>query len=65
MCAVEFLEALLAGCMEVCAIDGYYVVAAVGRRIENWLVLAHQCEGDRGGNAPEGSGVRADVDEVP
>ena len=46
MCAVEFLEALLAGCVKVCAIYGNYVVAAVGRGIEDWLVLAHQREGD-------------------
>jgi hypothetical protein len=65
MRAVEFLEALLAGCVHVGAVDGHHVVAAVGRWVENRLVLAHEDDGDGGGDAPEGAGIGADVDKVP
>jgi hypothetical protein len=41
------------------------VVAAVGRGIEDGLVLAHEGEGYRGGETAEGAGVRGDVDVVP
>lgn len=65
MCAVELLEALLAGCVEVGAVNSDHVVTAVGRGVEDWLVLAHQRQRDGGGDAPEGSWVGADIDEVP
>lgn len=65
MCAVQLLEALLAGCVQVRAINGHHVVAAVGRGVEDRLVLAHQGQRDGGGNAPEGSRVGANVNEVP
>jgi hypothetical protein len=65
MCAVEFLEALLAGRVHVGAVDGHHVVAAVGGWVEDRLVLAHEDDGDGGGNAPKGPGVRANVDEMP
>lgn len=65
MCAVQLLEALLASCVEVGAVDGNYVVAAVGGGVEDRLVLAHKGQSDGGGDAPEGSWVSADVDEMP
>lgn len=46
MCAVEFLEALFASGVEVCAVNGYDVVAAVGAGVEDGLVFAHEGEGD-------------------
>jgi hypothetical protein len=63
--AVQLLEALLARCVQVRAVDGYDIVAAVGRGVEDGLVLAHQGERYRGGYATQGAGVRADVDEMP
>lgn len=55
MCAVQLLEALLAGCVQVGAVDGHDIIAAVGRGIENWLMLAHKGQRNGGGNATEGS----------
>jgi hypothetical protein len=65
MCAVQFLEALFAGGVQVGAVDGYDVVAAVGAGVEDGLVFSHEDDGDGGGDAAEGAGVGADVDEVP
>lgn len=65
MCAVQFLEALLARRVQVRAVDGYDVVAAVGRGVEDGLVFAHEGEGNGGCDAAEGAGVRANVDEMP
>ena len=65
MCAVEFLGALFAGGVQVCAVGGYDIVAAVGRGVEDGLVFAHEGQGDGRGDAAEGPGVAADVDVVP
>lgn len=65
MCAVQLLESLFARRMDVGAVNGYDVVAAVGARVEDGFVLAHEGEGDGRGDAPEGTGVRAYVDEMP
>ena len=65
MCAVQLLEALFARRVDVGAVDGDDIVAAVGRGVEDGLVLAHEDERDGGGDAAEGTGVGADVDEVP
>lgn len=62
MCAVEFLETLLSCRVEVCAVDGYDVVAAVGAGVEDGFVFAHEGECNGAGYAAEGAGVRADVD---
>lgn len=39
------------------AVSHYDVVAAVGGRVPDRLVLAHEQDGDAGGQAPEGRGV--------
>lgn len=65
MCAVEFLEALLARRVQLGAVCSYNVVAAVGRGVEDGLVLAHECEGYGGGDAAEGARVAAYVEVVP
>lgn len=62
---VFLLEALLARGVEVVAAERDDVVAAVGRGVEDGLVLAHERDGDLGGYAAEGAGVGADVDGVP
>lgn len=62
---VLFLIAFLACGVYVLAANGDNVVAAVGRGIPNWFVLAHEEHGDRGGDAAEGPLVSADVDVVP
>jgi hypothetical protein len=41
------------------------IVAAVGTGVIDRFVLAHECEGDGGGEAAEGAGVGAGVDVVP
>jgi hypothetical protein len=51
--------------VNVGAIYGDHVVAAVGRWVENRLMFAHEDECDGGGDTAEGAGVGADVDEVP
>jgi hypothetical protein len=51
--------------VEVRAVNGDDVVAAVGRGVEDGLVFAHEGQRDGGGDAPEGTRVGADVDEVP
>lgn len=65
MCAVEFLEAFLASGVQVGAVNSHDVVAAVCRGVKDGLVLAHEDEGDGGGDAAESAGVRPDVYEVP
>lgn len=62
---VFLLEALLAGRAQVMAADGHDVVAAVGRRVVDGLVLAHEEEGDRRGEAAQTARVGPDVDAVP
>jgi hypothetical protein len=49
----------------VCAVNGDDIVAAIGGWVEDGFVLAHEDEGDGGGDATKGTGVRANVDEVP
>ena len=65
MCAVEFLESLLARCVKIDTVGGHHVVTAVGRGVENGLVLAHEDQRNRGGDAPEGSWIGADINVVP
>ena len=45
MCAVEFLCAFLPRCVEIGAVNGYDIVAAVGGGVENGFMLAHKGEG--------------------
>lgn len=65
MAVVLFLVALLAGGVQVVAADGDNVVAAVGRRVPDGLVLAHEGDCDLRGDAAQRARVGADVDEVP
>ena len=65
MCAVQFLKSLLAGCVKIDTVGGHHVVTAVGRGVENGLVLAHEDQRNRGGDAPEGSRIGADINVVP
>lgn len=65
MRVVLLLEAFLAGCVQVGAVDSNHIVAAVGGWVEDGFVFAHKGECDGGGNATEGARVGADVDEVP
>lgn len=65
MCAVEFLGALFAGGVELGAVCGDDIVAAVGGGVEDWFVLAHEGEGYGRGDAAEGAWVAADVEVVP
>lgn len=65
MAVVLFLVALLSGGVQVVQTDGNNIVSAVGRRIPDGLVLAHEGNGDLRGDATEGTGVGAHVDEVP
>lgn len=65
MVIVLLLLHLLAGDVQVVAADGDDVVAAVGGGVVHGLVLAHEGEGDLGGEAAERAMVGADVDEVP
>ena len=65
MRVVLLLLHLLAGRVQLrepCADD---VVAAVRTGVVDRLVLAHEGEGDGGGQAAERAGVAAGVDEVP
>ena len=65
MRVVLLLLHLLAGRVQLrepCADD---VVAAVRTGVVDRLVLAHEGEGDGGGQAAEPAGVAAGVDEVP
>lgn len=41
------------------------VVATISRWVIDGLMLAHEGEGDRAGDAAKGTRVRANVDEVP
>jgi hypothetical protein len=65
VCAVEFLEALFARCVDVCAINGDHVVAAVGGGVEDGLVFAHEGERNRGSDTAQGPRVGANIDEMP
>ena len=65
MCAVEFLEALLARRVQLGAVCGYHVVATVGRWVEDGLVLAHECECYGRGYAAEGAWIRPYVEVMP
>ena len=65
MCMVQFLEPFLARRVQIVAADCHDVVAAVCRWVVDWLVLAHEGEGDGGCEAAEGKGGGADVEEVP
>ena len=65
MRVVLFLEALLASRVQVAAADGDNVIAAVSRRVEDRLVLAHQRNGNLRGDAAERARVATHIDEVP
>lgn len=65
MRAVEFLGALFAGGVELGAVCGDDVVAAVGGGVEDGFVLAHECQGYGGSDAAESAWVAADVEVVP
>lgn len=56
MSVVELLPPLFAGRVQVRAVGHDDVVAAVGRRVPDRLVLAHEQNGDAGGEAAEGGG---------
>lgn len=62
---VLLLEALLACGAQVMAAHGHDVVAAVGRGVVDGLVLAHEEEGDGGGEAAQRAAVGAYVDVMP
>jgi hypothetical protein len=63
--AVQLLCALLARDVDVFAVGGDHVVAAVGGGVEDGLVLAHEGDGYAGGEAAEGAFVAGDVNVVP
>lgn len=65
MSIVFLLLHLLTRDENVFAADGDDVVAAVGRRVENRFVFAHEDDSDLGGEAAEGSGLGGKVEEVP
>jgi hypothetical protein len=62
---VLFLITLLSGSVQVVQTNGNNVVSAVGRGVPDGFVLAHEGYGDLRGDAAEGTGVGAYVDEVP
>jgi hypothetical protein len=62
---VLFLITLLSGSVQVVQTDGNDIVSAVGRGVPDGLVFAHEGNGDLRGDAAEGTGVSAYVDEVP
>ena len=62
---VDLLLALLACCVDVVTSRCDYVVTAVGRRVPDWLVLAHESHGNGGSDAAERSDIIADIDQVP
>jgi len=62
---VLLLIALLSGGVQVVKTDGNNIVSAVGRGVPDGLVLAHEGDGDLRGDAAEGTGVSAYIDEVP
>lgn len=65
MRVVLLLEALLAGGLQVVATNSDDIVTAVGGRVIDRLVLAHQEEGDGGSKPAEAARIGADVDMVP
>lgn len=62
---ILLLEPLLSRGVQVVASNRDDIVAAVGRRVPDGLVLAHQRDGDLRGDATEWTRVRAHVNEVP
>lgn len=65
MSVVLLLESLLSRRLEIVASNDHHVVAAVCRGVVDRLVLAHEDEGDRRGQAAEGTFIGAGVDIVP
>lgn len=65
MSVVLLLEALLAGDAEVVAADGDDIVTTIRGGVIDGLVLAHEGEGNRGGESTQTARVTADVDVVP
>ena len=65
MAVVLLLIALLSGSVQVVKTDGNNIVSAVGRGVPDGLVLAHEGDGDLRGDAAEGTGVSAYIDEMP
>ena len=65
MVVIFFLFALFAGDVEVGAVEGDDVVAAVGAGVVDGFVFAHEDEGDLGGETAQGARVAGEVDEVP
>lgn len=65
MSVIFLLKSLLSCCMEIVAPYCYNVVAAVCGWVEDWLVLAHECDGYLGGYATKWSLTGSYVDEMP
>lgn len=65
MSVVLLLESLLSRRLEIVASNNDHVVAAVCRGVVDWLVLAHEDEGDRRGQAAESTFIGSGVDIVP
>lgn len=65
MGAVQFLLALLACDVNLCAVGRHNIVATVGGRIKDGFMLAHQGDGYAGCKATEGAFVAGDVDMMP
>ena len=55
----------LAGDAEVVTADGHDIVAAVRGRVIDGFVLAHESQGNGGGDSTETARVTTDVDVVP
>lgn len=51
--------------MKIVAIDRNDVITAIGRRVPDGLVFAHQDDGDSGGEPAKGTGIFPHVDVVP
>ena len=65
MTVIQFLRHLLARRANMLAVCGDDVVPAVGARVEDGFVFAHEGEGDAGGDAAEGEGRAGEGEVVP
>ena len=61
MRAIQLLETLFSCGVQIGAVDGYDVVAAVGGGVKDGLVLSHQGEGYGRGYTAQGTRVGTDV----
>lgn len=65
MRVVLFLQAFLACGVKIMAPDGNNIVTAVGRRVIDRFVFAHEEERNGRGEAAERTGVGADINVMP